>query len=103
MYKGETGNLRWPFQQPLPMRIRKINILPRDPVLLHKFRLRENSGGVGYHKGGGGLIREIQFKCPVVVILSEACTYPEGIEERKRWRSRSDKFEVACLQFSTYH
>ncbi|KAF6140254.1 hypothetical protein GIB67_000302 [Kingdonia uniflora] len=44
----------------------------RYPVLLHKFGLRKNSGGDGLHKGGDGLIREIEFRRPVVVsVLSE--------------------------------
>ncbi|KAL5560314.1 hypothetical protein UlMin_036525 [Ulmus minor] len=44
----------------------------RYPVLLHKFELRENSGGAGVHRGGEGLVREIEFRRPVVVsILSE--------------------------------
>ncbi|CAI9761646.1 unnamed protein product [Fraxinus pennsylvanica] len=57
----------------------------RYPVLLHKFGLRENSGGAGYHKGGEGLIREIQFKRPVVVsILSERRVHaPRGLNGGK--------------------
>lgn len=44
----------------------------RYPVLLRKFGLREKSGGGGVHRGGDGLVREIEFKRPVVVsILSE--------------------------------
>ncbi|GFY82621.1 oxoprolinase 1 [Actinidia rufa] len=44
----------------------------RYPVLLHRFGLRENSGGAGLHRGGDGLVREIEFRRPVVVsILSE--------------------------------
>lgn len=57
----------------------------RYPVLLHKFGLRENSGGAGYHKGGEGLFREIQFKRPVVVsILSERRVHaPRGLNGGK--------------------
>ncbi|KAK6941729.1 Hydantoinase B/oxoprolinase [Dillenia turbinata] len=53
----------------------------RYPVLLHKFGLRENSGGLGLHKGGDGLIREIKFRRPVVVsILSERRVHaPRGL------------------------
>lgn len=39
----------------------------RYPVLLHKFGFRENSGGAGKHKGGDGLIRDIEFLRPVTV------------------------------------
>ncbi|KAL6130352.1 hypothetical protein ACLB2K_068732 [Fragaria x ananassa] len=54
----------------------------RYPVILHKFALRENSGGVGYHRGGNGLVREIEFKRPVVVsILSERRVHaPRGLK-----------------------
>lgn len=54
----------------------------RYPVLLHKFGLRENSGGAGLHRGGDGLVREIEFRCPVVVsILSERRVHaPRGLK-----------------------
>lgn len=53
----------------------------RYPVLLHKFGLRENSGGAGFHRGGDGLVREIEFRKPVVVsILSERRVHaPRGL------------------------
>ncbi|PON86239.1 Winged helix-turn-helix DNA-binding protein [Trema orientale] len=58
----------------------------RYPVLLHKFELRENSGGAGIHKGGDGLVREIEFKQPVVVsILSERRAHaPRGLNGGKK-------------------
>ncbi|KAK8969498.1 5-oxoprolinase [Platanthera guangdongensis] len=54
----------------------------RYPVFLHRFSLRESSGGVGYHRGGDGLVREIEFRCPVVVsILSERRVHaPRGLK-----------------------
>ncbi|KAL5834710.1 hypothetical protein ACOSQ4_014207 [Xanthoceras sorbifolium] len=57
----------------------------RYPVLLHKFGLRENSGGAGLHKGGDGLVREIEFRRPVVVsILSERRVHaPRGLNGGK--------------------
>ncbi|KAJ9159725.1 hypothetical protein P3X46_025204 [Hevea brasiliensis] len=57
----------------------------RCPVLLHKFGLRENSGGSGLNKGGDGLIREIEFRRPVVVsILSERRVHaPRGLKGGK--------------------
>ncbi|KAA8545310.1 hypothetical protein F0562_020094 [Nyssa sinensis] len=57
----------------------------RYPVLLHKFGLREKSGGAGIHKGGDGLIREIEFRRPVVVsILSERRVHaPRGLKGGK--------------------
>lgn len=57
----------------------------RYPVILHKFGLRGNSGGAGLHKGGDGLVREIEFKRPVVVsILSERRVHaPRGLNGGK--------------------
>lgn len=57
----------------------------RYPVLLHKFGLRENSGGAGLHRGGDGLVREIEFRRPVVVsILSERRVHaPRGLKGGK--------------------
>ncbi|KAJ1704338.1 hypothetical protein LUZ63_004117 [Rhynchospora breviuscula] len=54
----------------------------RYPVLLHRFGIRENSGGAGHHRGGDGLVREIEFKRPVVVsILSERRVHaPRGLQ-----------------------
>lgn len=57
----------------------------RYPVLLHRFGLRENSGGAGLNRGGDGLVREIEFRRPVVVsILSERRVHaPRGLRGGK--------------------
>ncbi|KAJ7946767.1 5-oxoprolinase [Quillaja saponaria] len=57
----------------------------RYPVILHKFGLRENSGGAGLHRGGDGLVREIEFRRPVIVsILSERRVHaPRGLKGGK--------------------
>ncbi|XP_047941065.1 5-oxoprolinase 1 [Salvia hispanica] len=57
----------------------------RYPVLLHRFGLRENSGGAGIHRGGDGIVREIEFRRPVVVsILSERRVHaPRGLKGGK--------------------
>ncbi|GFY81766.1 oxoprolinase 1 [Actinidia rufa] len=57
----------------------------RYPVLLHRFGLRENSGGAGFHRGGDGLVREIEFRRPVVAsILSERRVHaPRGLKGGK--------------------
>jgi 5-oxoprolinase (ATP-hydrolysing) len=34
----------------------------RYPVLLRRFQIREGSGGQGAHKGGDGVVREIEFR-----------------------------------------
>jgi 5-oxoprolinase (ATP-hydrolysing) len=53
----------------------------RYPVLLREFSLREGSHGAGQHKGGDGVIRDIEFRIPVQVsILSERRVYhPYGL------------------------
>lgn len=53
----------------------------RYPVILREFSLRPGSGGEGQHKGGDGVIRDIEFRIPVQVsILSERRTYrPYGL------------------------
>lgn len=57
----------------------------RYPVVLHEFGLRESSGGAGIHRGGDGLVREIEFRRPVVVsILSERRVHaPRGLRGGK--------------------
>ena len=54
----------------------------RYPVLLREFSLRANSGGDGQHRGGDGVVRDIEFRLPVQVsILSERRVYhPYGLE-----------------------
>jgi 5-oxoprolinase (ATP-hydrolysing) len=54
----------------------------RYPVLLREFSLREGSGGQGQHRGGDGVVRDIEFRIPVQVsILSERRVYhPYGLE-----------------------
>ena len=54
----------------------------RYPVLLREFGLRAGSAGKGMHRGGEGVIRDIEFRIPVQVsILSERRVYhPYGME-----------------------
>lgn len=54
----------------------------RYPVLLREFSLRTGSAGAGKHRGGEGVIRDIEFRRPVQVsILSERRVYhPYGLE-----------------------
>lgn len=53
----------------------------RYPVILREFSLRAGSHGAGQHKGGDGVIRDIEFRIPVQVsILSERRVYhPYGL------------------------
>lgn len=39
------------------------------PVRVTEYRLRRNSGGAGLHRGGDGIIREIQFRSAATVTL----------------------------------
>jgi N-methylhydantoinase B len=51
------------------------------PVRVRRYALRRGSGGAGQHRGGDGLVREIEFLCPATVtILSERRrTAPYGL------------------------
>lgn len=53
----------------------------RYPVILREFSIRKGSGGIGAHRGGDGVIRDIEFRIPVQVsILSERRVYhPYGM------------------------
>ncbi|KAG4287700.1 5-oxoprolinase (ATP-hydrolyzing) [Fusarium proliferatum] len=53
----------------------------RYPVLLREFSIRSGSGGRGQHRGGDGVIRDIEFRIPLQVsILSERRVYrPYGL------------------------
>ncbi|KAM3553319.1 hypothetical protein ARSEF4850_006973 [Beauveria asiatica] len=54
----------------------------RYPVLLREFSIRKGSGGRGQHKGGDGVVRDIEFRIPLQVsILSERRVYrPYGLK-----------------------
>jgi N-methylhydantoinase B len=51
------------------------------PIRVRRYGLRQGSGGLGQHRGGDGLIRELEFLCPAeVTILSERrVTAPYGL------------------------
>ncbi|MBW4420580.1 MAG: hydantoinase B/oxoprolinase family protein [Myxacorys californica WJT36-NPBG1] len=41
----------------------------RFPVLLERFSIRANSGGKGFHTGGNGVIRQIQFRAAMTAAI----------------------------------
>ncbi|XP_071274326.1 5-oxoprolinase [Agelaius tricolor] len=53
----------------------------RYPVVLRRFELRAGSGGAGRHRGGDGVVRELQFRAPTQLsVLSERrATRPYGM------------------------
>jgi N-methylhydantoinase B len=53
------------------------------PLRVRRYALRRGSGGAGQHRGGDGLVREIEFLCPAaVIILSDRRqTAPYGLQE----------------------
>ncbi|KAI5964814.1 uncharacterized protein KGF55_001884 [Candida pseudojiufengensis] len=53
----------------------------RYPVLLHEFSVRKNSGGEGLHKGGDGVIRDIEFLYPLEVscLMERRSLAPYGL------------------------
>ncbi|EAQ92299.1 hypothetical protein CHGG_00534 [Chaetomium globosum CBS 148.51] len=53
----------------------------RYPVLLREFSIRQGSAGRGQHRGGHGVVRDIEFRIPLQVsILSERRVYrPYGM------------------------
>lgn len=64
-------------------RIGDVELLERRyPVMIHRFGMREGSGGKGQFNGGDGVVRDIEFTEPLQVsILSERRTrQPYGLE-----------------------
>ncbi|GME82940.1 unnamed protein product [Ambrosiozyma monospora] len=44
----------------------------RYPIILRQFAIRQGSGGDGVHRGGDGVVRDVEFRLPVTVsMLSE--------------------------------
>ncbi|MDG1708343.1 MAG: hydantoinase B/oxoprolinase family protein, partial [Emcibacteraceae bacterium] len=53
----------------------------RYPVILKEFKIRENSGGNGKHKGGNGVERRIQFleDMQAAIISNNRLIAPKGL------------------------
>ncbi|HIK29124.1 MAG: hydantoinase B/oxoprolinase family protein [Oscillatoriaceae bacterium SKW80] len=70
----------------------------RFPVLLESFSIRANSGGLGYHRGGNGVIRRIRFLEPMTaaILSGRRIIPPYGLNGGgngavgKNWVERSD-------------
>ncbi len=54
----------------------------RLPIRLHRFAVRCGSGGAGKHRGGDGIIRELEFLRPLTVslITGRRTTAPYGLD-----------------------
>jgi len=64
----------------------------RYPLILREFSIRRGSGGAGRHRGGNGVVREIEFLKPMTAaIVSERRVFPpyglEGGEPGQRGRN----------------
>jgi 5-oxoprolinase (ATP-hydrolysing) len=53
----------------------------RLPVRLHRFAIRQHSGGDGMHRGGNGIVREFEFLRPLTLSLltGRRTTQPYGV------------------------
>jgi len=53
------------------------------PVRVHRYALRHHSGGAGKHRGGDGLIRELEFtdKTTITLLTERRNTRPWGLKE----------------------
>ncbi|EFX01321.1 hydantoinase [Grosmannia clavigera kw1407] len=77
----------------------------RYPVLLHSFSLRPGSGGAGLHRGGDGMVRDLEFRIPgiQVSILSERRTRAprgraggsDGAMGRNLWLRKKDGLAIS--------
>ena len=64
-------------------RITDIEIMEqRYPVVIEQFCLRQHSGGGGTHRGGDGVVRQIQFreKVTMSVLTERRTTQPYGMK-----------------------
>ena len=79
----------------------------RYPVLIESFEVRKESGGVGQHRGGNGVVRRIRFLEPmsVAILSGRRTTEPFGInggqsgQPGETWIERTDK-SVTHLGFA---
>ncbi|MDF0555171.1 hydantoinase B/oxoprolinase family protein [Kamptonema sp. UHCC 0994] len=70
----------------------------RFPVLLESFAIRANSGGIGYHSGGNGVVRRIRFREGMTagILSGRRVISPYGLHGGgdgivgKNWVERSD-------------
>jgi len=69
----------------------------RYPVRLLKTEIRSDSGGAGLHRGGDGIVREIEFLEPVEVSLltNRRVTSPFGIEGGSEGKSGLNQLKRA--------
>ena len=53
----------------------------RFPVLIREFSIRRGSGGDGFHRGGNGVVRRIEFRAPMTaaILSNNRLTEPFGL------------------------
>ncbi len=54
----------------------------RFPVILRQFAVRANSGGIGKHRGGDGVVRELEFRednMSVGILSERRALAPRGL------------------------
>lgn len=69
----------------------------RFPVLVEKFAIRPDSGGIGRYRGGNGVIRQIQFREPMTanILSSRRQTQPFGMAGGKPGKTGITKVMLA--------
>jgi 5-oxoprolinase (ATP-hydrolysing) len=65
----------------------------RYPVLLREFRIRAGSGGAGWHRGGDGVIRRIEFRQPMTasILSNHRRVAPFGLAGGRPGRTGSNR------------
>ncbi|EGV66381.1 5-oxoprolinase [Yamadazyma tenuis] len=73
----------------------------RYPIIVHEFSIRAGSGGDGYHRGGDGVIRDIEFTYPnlqVTCLMNRRALAPfglkggqDGLRGQNTWLKKTDE------------
>lgn len=73
------------------------------PVRIHRYAVRDDSAGAGLHKGGNGLLREIEFLKPASVTLLTERRYhaPWGLHEGQPGKAGVNRLNNKVLPAKT--